>query len=416
MILLQYVNLARGIHVVAYKALYFAYFGSLGVLTPYLALYLKRIGLDGAEIGLLSTMRPIAALVGPLALIVLSSRLRHQAWTLPLLLVASLIPSLLFLGARSLWALALLYLLMHLGKAPVTPLLDDATLRTIDGKKSSYGPIRLWGSIGFIVGVYVVGSVAERFGIGASVVAHVLVLGCAAALAVAMARAGLFPDLAVGDGPARGGFVTPRAGMKLLWRIRDIRLALIAGVLARSAGLAYEVFFAIYADQLGMPERLIGTAWAIAVLSEVVLMAVTPKFADRLDARALFVLGIGAGVVRWTLCAATASPTLLLASQVLHGFTFGAFHVGAVTLLHARLPSERRTEGQSAWTVATSGLPGLVVLYPIGFLSDTLGMRLVFALSAILAGVGLLIALRISAKAVRESIPNERQSTESRSL
>ncbi len=387
---------------IAYKSLYFAYFASLGVLSPYLALYLKRIGLDGAEIGLLSTMRPLAALIGPVALISLSSRLRLQEWTLPLVLLAALVPSALFIGAKSLWALALLYLLLSLGKAPVAPLLDDATLRTIDGGKASYGPIRLWGSIGFIAGVYTVGAAADRVGIGASVIAHVAVLGVTALLAAAMARRGRFPGLAVGPGVTPGGFTPPWAGMKLLWSIRDVRLAVIAGILGRSAGLAHEIFFAVYADQLGMTEQMIGVAWAIAVLSEVVLMAVTPRIARRVDARALFITGIGAGVVRWAICAATVSPTLLLLSQSLHAFTFAAFHVGAVTLLHGRLPSHRRTEGQSAWSVATAGLPGLVVLYPIGLLSDVLGMRMLFALSAILAGAGLLVALGISAGALQQ--------------
>ncbi len=375
------------------KTLYFLTFAAVGALTPYVYLYLQRLGLSGGEIGLIASMRPLATLLGPSLTVALAARLSAGNRALPLTMALAVIPSALLFGTRGFWGLAAALFLLALFQSPSAALLDDATLRRIEGTNQSYGRVRLWGSLGFICTVYIVGVAAETSGFTAVLSGNLVAIALGAGIAFFAARRGELPAVSAraGSGPfwrsLASAIELSRETPAILW-------VLGAGILARIASFAHTNFFAIYGDQLGMTESVIGAAWVIGVVSEVAIMAAGPGLDKRLDARALFLIGTAAGAIRWAVHAASYSPAVILLVQGLHGLTFGAFHIGAVTLIHQLLPEDRKTEGQSAWA-STAGLSGIIGGYAGGAIYDWAGIRVLFALSAALAAVAALMALRV---------------------
>jgi len=64
---------------------------------------------------------------------------------------------------------------------------------------------------------------------------------------------------------------------------------------------------------------------------------------------------LGLAVLRWGLNAATSWLPALLVAQLLHAFTFAAFHVAAVTGTHRLFPESLRSSGQSLYSGLTYG-------------------------------------------------------------
>ena len=377
-----------------HKLLYFWFFGAVGALSPFINLYFKRLGFSGSEIGLLATMQPLAAMIAPPLAVALAGRLQNTRVTLPALMTLSLIPYGLLLAVTGFWPLLALYFaafLLHAAHRPASRRRDLAAHRGnlprlrpdppvgVDrfyrrGQRhrpavGAVGPARR--SVGKLV----------RCLMGALVAWH-------------MARRGALLPLST-DKSQRKVARALASSLKVIRETPGVSWLFLAGLLARFAQVGGTNFFGIHADDIGMSESLIGLSWGIAVVSEVVMMVVSAPLMQRITARGLFILSALAGAIRWAVYAKTSSVGLLLGVQVLHAFTFAAFHIGSVTLVHTLFPPERRTEGQSAWTVTTSGLPVLAGTYLAGYLYDVVGIRPLFWISAVASLLAALVALWI---------------------
>jgi MFS transporter, PPP family, 3-phenylpropionic acid transporter len=100
--------------------------------------------------------------------------------------------------------------------------------------------------------------------------------------------------------------------------------------------------------------------------------------------------------VRWTVTAfATAVPLIALA-QLLHAFSFGAAHLGAMHHLARTVPDEQAATGQALYSAVVGSIgPGLIML-PMGPLYAAAGGLAYLAMAAI-AIAGAALALRLSA-------------------
>jgi len=53
-----------------------------------------------------------------------------------------------------------------------------------------------------------------------------------------------------------------------------------------------------------------------------------------------------AGGARWGMLAWSADAAIVAPAQILHAFTFAAFHISAVALTHRLFPADLRASGQ----------------------------------------------------------------------
>jgi PPP family 3-phenylpropionic acid transporter len=214
-----------------------------------------------------------------------------------------------------------------------------------------------------------------------------LLVGGAAALALAC--------LVLPKGPAPAA-AAARLGWRALARPRLLWFLLAAALIQGSHGVYY-AFGTLHWQRLGIADDVIAALWAEGVLAEIALFYWGATLLRRVGPLGLLALGGGAGLMRWSGTAfATALPALALL-QLLHGFTFGAAHLGAMHHLARSVPAERAASGQALYTVVVGGVgPGLVALLA-GALYGTAG-GLAFLAMAALAGLGAAVALRLATK------------------
>jgi PPP family 3-phenylpropionic acid transporter len=323
---------------------YAAYFLFGGIQMPFWPLWLQTRGLGPAEIGLvLALANGVKVVSGPTGGW-LADRWAQRRAPLILLCPLTLIGLALFQPAHGLVAVAAVTMLVAACQSPVVPLGENLALMTIRQYGLDYGRIRLWGSITFIAGTMLMGHLL--LGRSPEIVLWLTI----AAFGLTFAAVVNLPDVRpVAAGAARRG--SP------VWLLRRpvFVLMLLAGSLIASGHAVLYGFSTLHWQANGIDSGTIGVLWTLGVIAEIVLFAVSGRFAPRLGVGGLFLLAGAAGVVRWTVSALTVEPLLLGVVQCLHAFTFGAAHLGAMQFMSRAIPPQLSATAQTLYSAIAVG-------------------------------------------------------------
>lgn len=89
----------------------------------------------------------------------------------------------------------------------------------------------------------------------------------------------------------------------------------------------------------------------------------------------LMAIGGCAAVVRWAVMSSSPTLPLLLATQGLHAFTFGATHLGAIKFLQAAIPSEISATSYAIYAAVSDGIFMAAASYAAGLLFAVHGQQ-----------------------------------------
>ncbi|UFN50395.1 MFS transporter [Roseomonas sp. OT10] len=317
-----------------YALLLSTLFGGVGITMPFLPPYLAAKGLSPEAVGLVLFLGSATRLAVAPPLGALADRMPDPRGMLSLGALLGAGAALLWLPAQGLAALMALQILWSLCMAPLGPLAEAMTLVASRAGLLDFGRVRAIGSVAFILGSIAGGLVAERAGYGA-----VPLLLCAT-MAASAAAAWLLPAAMRAGRPVRTGL----AGLLSLPGLR--RLLLVSALINGSHAALYG-FSSIHWARAGHDTAAIGLLWGLSVAAEVAMFWFGRRVLLRLDPRRLFLAAAVAGVLRWSVLAATTALPALAAAQLLHALTFGAYHLAAMHLLSQMVPPNRAAAAQT---------------------------------------------------------------------
>jgi PPP family 3-phenylpropionic acid transporter len=359
---------------------YGAFFVYLGLSMPFIPAWLAAKGLDARQIGIVLAAPMVVRVIA----VPLATRIADRFGTLRRALIAASCASVLgfaLVGAVSGFAAILAaYALAAAALAPVMPFADAFALRGLKRHTASYGSVRLWGSVTFIVANVGGGLLLARLGAADVIWAVVAALGLGAAAALALEP--LAPE--VGE----PGDVRKPTGS--LWRSPAfVAVALGASLIQASHAVMYG-FATLQWSARGIPGPAIGLLWAIGVIAEVALFALSSRLVGWFGAIGLILLGGLGGVVRWTAMAFDPPAAALPLLQVLHALSFAATHLGTMHYLAQAAPARRGATAQGDF-VALQGIVFAVAMGLSGGLVEAYGSR-AYAAMAASAAVGAVLA------------------------
>jgi PPP family 3-phenylpropionic acid transporter len=166
-------------------AFYFAFFLYAGVMLAYLPGYLAARGLGAGEISVVLALPQVVRIFAPAIWGWIADRTGAQRMIVVFGCGANAACFLLMPAASGAAGMALLIGGASLVSAAALPLVEAITLGALAGHAGRYGPIRLWGSVGFILAVAGGGIWLDRH--AAVTLAPVLVLFGLASVAAALA-------------------------------------------------------------------------------------------------------------------------------------------------------------------------------------------------------------------------------------
>jgi PPP family 3-phenylpropionic acid transporter len=146
---------------------------------------------------------------------------------------------------------------------------------------------------------------------------------------------------------------TAPSGATALLRDRGFLALIVAAALVQSSHAAYYVFASIAWQGAGLGGLTIAGLWALGVLAEIAVFALSPRFT--LQPSMLVVIGALSAVARWLITAQQPSVAVLSVVQLAHGLSFGLTQVGTMGLMVRHVPVHRMGRGQG-YLAACNGI------------------------------------------------------------
>jgi len=354
---------------------YFIYFGVLGIFLPYFNLYCYHLGFSGLQIGLLSALRSLTLVLFPLIWGLLADRFQIRK---PIFILCTFLSTsvwLLYLFFADFWPMLVITAFYGIFYAPIISFLEAVTMDVLGREKKSYGRIRAWGSISFIVMVLLLGKIIDLYSIDI-----ILVLILAGSLILAVVSVGIPAFKA-----KKQELLQPGADSLLNRRV--IVFLFCAFLMLVSHG-AYYGFFSIHLANLGYGSTFIGITWALASTAEILVMIKSDKLFDRFSLENVLFFSFLVAAARWMILFFAGSTVVILASQILHAVTYGTFHMASILYIDRLAPGQAKTLGQAVNNALTYGLGLMVGFFVNGYVYEITGSQSLFLMSALIALAG----------------------------
>jgi PPP family 3-phenylpropionic acid transporter len=365
---------------------YFFYFAYLGTFAPFFSLYLESVGLDPFDIGVVMALPQLTRIVAPQLWSWLADR---RAAPVHIVRLTGLAGTVVFLGIFGGSGFVLIFAVvfaMTFFWSAALPLMEATTLSHLGDETARYGRVRVWGSIGFIAAVVVVGHVLD----------HVR-LDAVPALVLAMMTGILVCSWIVPESPASHHDPRDTVG-RLLFQPHVIALV-AAGACMSAAHGPYYTFFSIHLVGQGYSKAATGWLWALGVACEVGIFMWMPKLYRALTLRQILIGSFALAVVRFLVIGWLAqSLAMLLFAQVLHAATFGAFHAASIGYVHRYFRGRLQARGQAIYGSLAYGVGGAFGGFASGALWQQAGAAWTFTFASACAALGGLVFARWSSR------------------
>ena len=369
------VYLARRPDRVILSGQYFIHFAVMGIVLPYFNLYCYHIGLTGFQIGAVSALRSAVLVLFSMIWSALADRFLARKPIYILCLFVSTMIWTFYFYSNGFWEIFIITLFYGIFYSPIISFLETFTMELLGEEKKSYGRIRAWGSISFIAVVVFLGKAIDHFSV--EIILPLVFVG-------SLLQTGMSLKI------PKTGSSSERPALHQLKRLytRPVIWFLICSFLMLMSHGAYYGFFSIHLEHMGYSKTFIGAAWALASVSEILVMINSKAIFSKCSIERVLTISFFIAALRWASLIFARSPYLILVSQISHALTYGAFHMGSILYIDSLVPQDFKTVGQAANNAVTYGL-GLMAGFLIsGSLYENTGSSGLFAASGLIALLG----------------------------
>ena len=359
---------------------YFFHFAILGVVIPYWSLVLKDRGLDAQSIGELVAILLVAKTIAPYLWGWLCDHLGHR---MTVIRIGTLLAVITFSGlfwANSFWTLALWMMLYSFFWNANLPQFEAITFNYLREQVSRYTQIRIWGSIGFMLAVAILGWLVDWY-------SSDIVLPVTLTLFICL----WLRTLWVAEPPS----IPHPPNQVSLWHIlrRPVVIAFFASVfLMQTSHGPYYTFYTLYLDDFGYAKSLIGQLWALCIAAEIGFFMVAHRCLNRWPVHTLLITSFLAAMLRWVMIALLPESLIgLICAQLLHALTFGLFHATAIHWVHHYFRGRLQGRGQALYSSFCFGAGGAVGSLASGYMWEDLGPQTTYLFAVTLPAISVIL-------------------------
>jgi MFS transporter, PPP family, 3-phenylpropionic acid transporter len=359
---------------------YFFYFAYLGTFAPFFSLYLKEVGMSAVEIGILMSLPQLTRIVAPHLWGWLADRSSSRLRIARLAGLAGMISWLGIFGGTEFALLFAVLLAMTFFWSAALPLIEATTLSHLGEETARYGRIRVWGSVGFIIGVVAVGYLLDW--LPSRVVLWIVLVLMGGMLTFCW----IVPDaqFALHE--------TDRAPIGNVLKRPEVAALIVACALMAAAHGPYYTFYSIHVVNHGYSKAVTGWLWALGVSCEIGIFIWMPHLYRAFTLRQILIASFALATVRFLMIGwFVDSALVLLVAQALHAASFGSFHAAAIGVVHKFFRGRHQARGQAIYGSLAFGVGGAVGGFASGYLWEALGPEATYSLAAACALAGMLI-------------------------
>lgn len=329
-----------------FQALYFFIFFGQGALIPYLALYFSNdaFQLSASEIGTIVAVGPVLSIVLQPIWGMAADRFGRPKRLLLVALLAAGLLTISYLLTSIYLFLLLISSLWALFQCAHIPLVDTLAIEFSKRKSVDYGALRLFGSAGFALAVFILGQVTEQGSLGAIFYAS----GTALVL-------GFLVLIGIEETPV-STVEHEHIPLKALFSNKRFLLFLAGGSLVFGPIFANNYYFGSYVTIRGESTALVGTLFFVAVLCEIPFMRIATRVMMRFGPIPVLVFISVLSALRTGVLALEPPIFTLWILAALQGFIIGLLIPVALDYVRSLVPPSTVATAVSTYMATTTGL------------------------------------------------------------
>ncbi|WP_074500568.1 MFS transporter [Thalassotalea sp. PP2-459] len=353
---------------------YFAYFAIVGLVVPYLGVFLDGKGFNSGDIGELIAIFTATKIIGPTLWANAADKTGKLRLIIQLGAGLSLVLFSLLFWVENYWPIAFVLGIFSLFWTAIQPQLEVMTLVSVRRNANIYSRIRLWGSIGFIISVIIAGELLVD-----SQPDVFVILGWGILLALFISSLLLKqPKINIKPNAQRVS-IFPKVIE------RNFILFFTAGLLLQISFGPYYSFFALYLRDLSYPSMAIGAYIGLGAVAEIGIFIIAGRLYYLFGPRVLLAISIFLTALRWYVTGHWAdSAIILFFVQLLHAASFGLYHTASIQYLQQHFSIQEQNRAQAIYIAGVYGIGGALGAFLSGiFWLDGKGAMLSFELAAV---------------------------------
>ncbi|NLO82536.1 MAG: MFS transporter [Clostridiales bacterium] len=349
-----------------FSFLEFIFWGAFAAYYPFVVVILQERGFSNTVIGTIMAINSLIVVFAQPFWGMVSDRIRSvkKVFIFNLLVAIILVQAVPYISLTVF--VGLILALVTFFESPLSPLLDSWVVRGIKAEGNiSYGSIRLWGSAGYSIIVYICGRLINKFSTANVLFPFFLIMGCLAAFACT----GIKADSLVPDGGARRLYIG-----RLFKNHQYVYYLIFAVILAIPHRSAF-IFLPNLMKSVGGTDGDLGLINAVMAISEIPAFLYSRVLFRRYKPVNVILFSSIFYILRQVLYLIASQPIHVFLVQLLQGPSFALFVNGSVYYIDELAPEELKATAQTFATSMYFGLSGIVGSYGGGWVIDNYGLK-----------------------------------------
>jgi len=373
-----------------YASWYFFMFFAIGAFLPLFSQFLNFRSFTGIELGLTFSLGSLATIIMQPIWGYISDKFKKPKKIILIITIASCLSALMISINTKIFLIMLFYIVFQGFFSGIGPLSDSILL----GSSFEFGKIRLWGAIGFAIGVQLAGLLAEIFGL--RIIFLILILSYLVTLLI-------LEKVEVGkleEHPIKKNDI-----FKLFKNI-DFIIFLLASFMISGTITAHNNYFGILYRELGGTIAGIGLAFLLFAGSEAPIMMLSQNIAKKVNlSLALFISSLIYNI-RWFWYGTGPSPNWILILFLLQGLSIGSYLVFSVLFIRENTNPKLRTTAIAIFTSFSTGVGGMCIQYISGIIKEKSNIMEVYTFYSYVTMVASILFLFLYLKNRKQSQSN----------
>ena len=358
-----------------FSSFQFLHVGFFAYYIAFLPLYLADIGLTPRQIAIQSLFGTITMMFFGTGAAEISGRRLTPQFLSNLTTITSIILFIIFLQTKDPFLVPIIWAIFMGIKFASGMLVDIELLKRNAEGELRFEKIRLWGSIGFIFFGALFGFLFKTYGSIVGSIALLPFLILQAMIGIYLSKYLKLPD----------HHSMPKLAIFKVLKDRNVFLLFTSVALCWIAHAPIYTYLSLYLERLSYSPTYISVAWNLGVLAEIWFFLVFSAFQKHFSILRILQLSLAVATIRWFLLFSFQGIWIILATQLLHAFSFGAVYLCSTNLAYKFFPLGFKDKSQSYLSLLGIGMGSLVgrLILSTKFaeITDYLDARIFFAIS-----------------------------------
>jgi len=360
--------------------LMFFYFAAFSVMFPYLSIYFSQTLLP-YQIGILMAIIPASMLflqpfwgwaadkwgIRRILLITLSFTM---IFTIGFLFVKTFIGFFIVLTIYSVFV------------SSIASLIDTMVLSLRNDK---YGSIRLWGSIGYGIGVFFTG-LFKSYLLGFwSFIIHMCLILITITFVLRIPNAAVKLNSKIG----KFNFIERFS----FFKNRNFIVLLVSLFLIGFVCKGFDIFFPVGLNNLKASGLLMGTTWIIEIIPEIFLFYFLDRIIGKISPWQILITGSIMFAVRMAILGLFPDLWVWIVSQPVSSIAYCFWYFGAIKIVKEMVAENQKSTGQAVFGSVTYGAGGMAGSFFSGYIVNGFGISTFFQVAALLCTISAIILI-----------------------